>query len=152
MKMIRGMLEPEVQLRRLLRASPERVFAAFAKPELVSAWLRPSPDIGLDVLEMDFRVGGAWRFAYHVPNAPIVVICGEYRVIEPPSKLVYSWIIEPPDEHAGLRSEVTVTLTPAADGTELNISHHRLTLPGSPERHAQGWEGALDLLAKLLNA
>jgi uncharacterized protein YndB with AHSA1/START domain len=146
------MPESKVEVRRLLRASPERVFAAFADADLVSAWLRPSPDIRLDVLEMDFRVGGAWRFAYHVPGGPVVVIGGEYRLIEPPSKLVYSWIIEPPDEHAGLQSEVTVAITPVADGAELHISHARLTLPGSPERHAQGWRDALDLLAKLLNA
>jgi uncharacterized protein YndB with AHSA1/START domain len=144
------MAEAEAEVRRVLRASPERVFAAFSDPMLVSRWLKPSADIRLDIVEMDFRPGGAWRFAYHVPGGPVVFIGGRYRIVEPPSKLVYSWIIEPPDEHAGLQSEVAVTITPAPGGAELHIRHSRLTLPGSVERHAGGWRGALDLLTELL--
>jgi uncharacterized protein YndB with AHSA1/START domain len=144
------MADAHAEIRRVLRAPPERVFAAFADPALVSQWLRPSADIRLEVLEMDFRSGGAWRFAYHVPGGPVVVIGGRYQVVEPPWKLVYSWIIEPPDEHAGLHSEVDVTIAAAAEGAELHIRHSRLTLPGSVERHAEGWRGALDLLSELL--
>jgi uncharacterized protein YndB with AHSA1/START domain len=144
------MADAQTEVRRILRAPPERVFNAFADPALVSQWLRPSPDIRLDVLELDFREGGAWRFAYHVPDGPIVTIGGRYRLIEPPSKLIYSWNIEPPDEHAGLQSEVAITITATPGGCELHIRHARLTLPGSVERHAEGWRGALDLLANLL--
>jgi uncharacterized protein YndB with AHSA1/START domain len=144
------MADAHAEVRRLLRAPPERVFAAFADPMLVSRWLRPSADIRLEVLEMDCRPGGAWRFAYHVPDGPVVVIGGRYQVVEPPSRLVYSWIIEPPDEHAGLMSEVAVTITAAPGGADLHIRHSRLTLPGSVSRHAEGWRGALDLLTELL--
>jgi len=146
------MANANAEVRRVLRAPPEQVFAAFADPAMVSRWLRPAPDIRVDILEMDFRKGGAWRFAYHVPEGPVVVIGGRYRIIEPPWRLVYSWIIEPPDEHAGLQSEVAVTVAAAPGGAELHIRHSRLTLPGSVERHAQGWVGALDLLTVLLTA
>jgi uncharacterized protein YndB with AHSA1/START domain len=146
------MADAEAEVRRFLRAPPDRVFAAFADPAQVRQWLRPSADIRLDVLELDFREGGAWRFAYHVPDGPVVVIGGRYQVIEPPSRLVYSWIIEPPDEHAGLESEVTVTIAAAAGGADLHIRHARLILPGSLQRHAEGWLGALDLLGELLTS
>ncbi|MEZ0472927.1 SRPBCC family protein [Luteimonas salinilitoris] len=56
--------------------------------------------------------------------------------------------LEPPDEHAGLQSEVTVTITPGGDGAELRIRHKNLTLPGAAKRHAEGWQGALDRLPK----
>jgi uncharacterized protein YndB with AHSA1/START domain len=142
--------DDRTELRRILRAPPERVFAAFADPTLVSQWLRPSPDIRLEVLELDFREGGTWRFAYHVPDGPIVTIGGHYQLIAPPSKLIYSWIIEPPDEHAGVQSEVAITIRAVQGGAELHIRHARLTLPGSVERHTEGWRGALDILADLL--
>ena len=56
------------EIRRHLSAEPERVFSAFANAEMVGRWLTPSPEIKLTVLELDFRVGGAYRFAYHVPD------------------------------------------------------------------------------------
>ncbi len=146
------MTETQAEVRRLLRATPERVFAAFADPQIVVQWLRPSRDVRLEVLEMDFREGGAWRFAYHLPNGEVVVIGGRYILVRPPSTLVYSWIIEPPDEHAGLQSEVAIAIADVPGGAELHIRHSRLTLPGSRERHAEGWRGALDLLANLLTS
>lgn len=141
--------ETFAEVRRHLKAPPERVFAAFADPRLVSRWLSPSPEITLTVLAFDFRVGGAYRLAYHVPDAGTVVVGGVYRLIVPPAKIVFSWIIEPPDPHAGIDSEVTVTIRPVADGAELVIRHEKLMRADAVERHAAGWHGALDQLAAL---
>jgi uncharacterized protein YndB with AHSA1/START domain len=140
------------EVRRHLAAAPGEVFAAFAEADKVSRWLSPSPNIRLTVLAFDFREGGSYRFAYHLPHGQTVTIGGVYHAIEPPSKLVFSWIIEPPDEHAGIDSEVTVTLTPDGDGTRLFICHERLDRTGAVERHAEGWRGALDQLTALLAA
>jgi len=142
--------EAVAEVRRHLAASPGRVFAAFADASLVSRWLTPSPDVALRVVQFDFRVGGAYRFAYDVPGRAAMFVNGVYRTIEPPSTIVFSWNIEPPDEHAGVRSEVTITLTPAGAGTDLLIRHARLTPPGACERHEAGWRGALDHLTALL--
>src|SRR5262245_11910374 len=114
------------EIRRRFAAAPEKVFAAFADAQLVSRWMSPSPDIKLTVLKFDFRVGGTYRFAYHVPDGHTVFVGGSYRSIERPRRIVFSWIIEPPDEHAGIESEVTATITPAESGTELVIRHERL--------------------------
>lgn len=75
---------------------------------------------------------------------------GVYRTIEPLSTIVFSWNIEPPDEHAGVRSEVTITLTQQGTGTDLLIRHEQLTQPGAAERHAAGWRGAVDQLIELV--
>jgi uncharacterized protein YndB with AHSA1/START domain len=143
--------EAVATVRRHLAAPVAHVFAAFCDADVVSRWLTPSPEVGLTVLQFEFRVGGAYRFAYHVPGGTTMFVNGVYRAIEPPSLIVFSWNIEPPDEHAGLHSEVTVTLTPAATGTDLLIRHAQLTATGARARHASGWQGAVDLLAALLH-
>jgi uncharacterized protein YndB with AHSA1/START domain len=138
------------EVRHRLAARPEKVFAAFAVPRLIVRWLTPSPEITLTVLHFDFRVGGAYRFAYHLPDGKTVIIGGVYRSIVPPSDIVFSWIIEPPDEHAGIDSEVTVTIKPDGDGTELLIRHDKLMRADAILRHAEGWRGAIDRLTALL--
>lgn len=143
--------EAVAELRQHLSASPARVFAAFADASLVSRWLTPSPDVVVRVVQFDFRVGGAYRFAYDVPGGATMFVNGVYRTIEPPSTIVFSWNIEPPDEHAGVRSEVMVRLTPHGTGTDLLIRHAQLTLPGARERHLAGWRSALAHLVALLD-
>jgi uncharacterized protein YndB with AHSA1/START domain len=144
--------KPVAEVRRRFATAPERVFAAFAEARLVGRWLSPSADVTLTLLQFDFRVGGAYRFAYHVPGGQIMIVGGAYRSIEPPSKIVFSWVIEPPDMHAGIESEVTVMITPDGGGAELLIRHERLARIDAVERHAIGWRGALDRLAALLDA
>ena len=56
------------------------------------------------MLRFDFREGGSYRFAYHVPGTTTVIVAGSYSVIKPPSKIVFSSVIEPPGEHAGIQS------------------------------------------------
>ncbi len=140
------------EVRRRVSARPERVFSAFADAGLVSRWLTPAPEIKLVVLKFDFRVGGTYRFAYHVPGGQVMTVNGSYRSIEPPSRIVFSWNIEPPDEHAGLQSEVIVAITPMGDGSELHIRHERLTPDSAVERHSIGWRGAVDQLVELLSS
>jgi uncharacterized protein YndB with AHSA1/START domain len=139
------------EVRRRMAAPPARVFEAFADPGLVSRWLTPSPDVTLTVLDFEFRVGGKYRFAYLVPDGARMFVNGVYRLIEPPSRIVFSWNIEPPDEHAGIRSEVSVAITPDGSGAVLHVLHERLTKPGAAGRHTAGWLGAIDQLSTLLD-
>jgi uncharacterized protein YndB with AHSA1/START domain len=135
-----------VEVRRLLEASPEKVFAAFADRRLVAQWLRPSPDVNLTVLAFEFKPGGAYRFAYDVSPEQRMVVGGTFHAIQAPARIVFSWLIEPPDEHAGIESEVTVQLVPRGSFTELTIRHAKFGRADADMRHDQGWRGALDLL------
>jgi uncharacterized protein YndB with AHSA1/START domain len=140
-----------VEIRRQLSVSAEKVFAAFADAALVAQWLRPSPEVVLTVLEFDFREGGAYRFAYDVPDGRRMIVGGIYRSIERPTRIVFSWLIEPPDEHAGIDSEVTVSLVSSGNTTELMIRHAKFERTDADARHTEGWHGALDLLDSMLH-
>jgi uncharacterized protein YndB with AHSA1/START domain len=141
--------ENTVSLCRHLEAAPEMVFAAFADPALVSLWLKPAPEIRLEVLIFEFYIGGAYRFAYHVPDGRIMHVNGVFSLVEPPTGLIFSWNIEPPDDHAGVRTEVRVAIAADGAGSALRIQHLNLSQFGATERHAEGWRAALDQLAGL---
>jgi uncharacterized protein YndB with AHSA1/START domain len=139
-----------VQVEHVLAAPPARVFRAFSDAQLLPRWLTPSPEIGMRVDALDFREGGAYRFVYTLPDRSEVAIGGVYRTIRPPERLVFSWIIDPPDEHAGLESEVTVTIAPAGKGSRLTICHLGWPISSAARRHEGGWRGALVQLDTLL--
>jgi uncharacterized protein YndB with AHSA1/START domain len=145
------MMATRVEIRRTLNAPIERVFTAFSDAAFVAQWLRPSADVQLHVLALEFREGGRWRFVYEMPDGKRMTVGGLYRRIEPPSCIVFSWLIEPPDEHAGIESEVTVSLTARDNATELVIRHEGWGRADADARHSIGWQGALDLLAAQLD-
>jgi len=144
--------QSSVEIQRRLDAAPELVFAAFVERHLVRRWLTPGPDVRLEVLSFDANVGGAYRFAYHRPDGQIMHVNGVFRTIEPPARLIFSWNIEPPDEHSGLESEVTVTIMPDGKGSRLLVRHDNLTRAGAVARHAEGWHGAMDQLVSLYSS
>jgi uncharacterized protein YndB with AHSA1/START domain len=145
-----NLLGSRVEVRRLLDARPARVFAAFTDPALVARWLTPSPDIKLTVLDFEFRVGGNYRFAYDVPSGMRMIVGGTYREIDAPRRIAFSWLIEPPDEHAGIESLVSVSITPMPKGTELLIHHEKFDRADANARHEEGWRGALDQLERVV--
>ena len=52
-----------VQLHRVLRSTPERVYRAFLDPEAMAKWLPPNGFTG-KVHQMDARVGGTYRMSF----------------------------------------------------------------------------------------
>ena len=71
------------------------------------------------------------------------VLSGEYREVVEGEKLVFTWTVSNEGE-----SLVTVRLEPHGDGTQLTLTHERLSGDGSGVR--QGWTGALDKLEAFL--
>ena len=84
----------EIRLTRLFDAHPRLVFEAMTKPEHVKEWWgRLGDGYSVPVCEIDLRVGGRWRFVNRHPKGE-AAFHGEYREINPPSRLVFSEIFE----------------------------------------------------------
>jgi uncharacterized protein YndB with AHSA1/START domain len=54
----------QIEVRRDFHAPRELVFDAFTKPELVRRWLLGPPGWSMPVCEIDFRVGGKYRYVW----------------------------------------------------------------------------------------
>jgi uncharacterized protein YndB with AHSA1/START domain len=108
----------EITITRVFDAPARLLFEAYSKPEHIMRWFGP---VGWPVTlcEMDFRVGGKFRFAMTGPsgkqNTPFG---GEYLEIVPNKKIVYDNGFE--TKGAG-RMVVTVTFDEGAGKTTLTI-------------------------------
>jgi uncharacterized protein YndB with AHSA1/START domain len=90
--------EVEIRLTRLFDAPRHLVFEAMTKPEHVKRWWGMLGEgYSVPICEIDLRVGGKWRFVNRHPKGE-VAFSGEYMEITPPSRLVYTEIMEPHSE------------------------------------------------------
>lgn len=129
-------------VRRTIRSTPERIFEAWTQPEQLRAWWGPRP-VTCSEAEVDLSVGGRYRIVNALPDGTSVTIEGEFRQIERPSKLVYTWRIEPGEEE----SLVTVRFDARGNATEVTIVHDQIPSEAIRESHESGWIGCLDGLA-----
>jgi uncharacterized protein YndB with AHSA1/START domain len=127
-------------VRRTLRASQERIFDAWTRPEHLRAWWGPRP-VTCSGAEVDLRVGGGYRIANALPDGKTVIIEGTFQRIERPRLLVYTWRM---GEHEPVPSLVTVRFEPRGERTEVVIVHEQLPNAEVRESHVQGWNGCLD--------
>jgi uncharacterized protein YndB with AHSA1/START domain len=82
--------DTSIQMTRTFDAPRELVFAAHSQAEHLKHWWgRGNP---LDV-EMDFRVGGTWRFVEHADGEQYA-FRGEYREIVEPARIVQTFEFE----------------------------------------------------------
>ncbi len=138
--------EAVLVVRRTIRASPERLFAAWTRPEHLTRWWGPGP-VTCPEAEVDLRVGGRYRLANRMPDGRVDWITGTFEAVDPPHRLVYSWGL---GEGTTSPERVTVRFEARGDQTEVIIRHERIATPESRKMHLQGWEGCLDGLAAYL--
>ena len=75
--------ELEIRVERVFDAPRAHVFSVWTDPQLIPGWWGD----GTVVEEMDVRPGGSYRF-----RTPAGVVEGEFREVEPPARLVQTFM------------------------------------------------------------
>ncbi len=141
----------KIQLSRVIRASRQRTFDAWTRPENMRRWFGPHRTIAK--LEIDPSKDGAYLIeleggpcdgtttAADIPSN--VVIFGRYIKVDPYDLLSFTWAsnLDPSEE-----TLVTITFKDVAEGTEVTLTHERFATELSRSRHEVGWVGAIDKL------
>lgn len=135
-----------LEIRRVIPAPRQRVFDAWTQAKELDRWSAPPPMTAR--AEIDLRVGGRYRITMRAPDGSERRVSGVYRVVEPPTKLVYTWKWE---ESAMPDTTVTVEFHDRGKSTEIVLRHDGLVDPDSRARHEHGWNGCLDNLVSLAN-
>ena len=146
--------DQEIRMTRVFNAPRALVFAAMTRPEHVREWWgRLGEGYSVPVCEIDFRVGGKWRFVNRHPSGE-AAFHGEYLEIAPPGRVVFTEIFEAfPDTVSVVTSELTeengrtrMTATvryPSKDVRDLVIG------TGMAKGAATSYDRLEDLVAKL---
>jgi len=142
------MTNPTVQLHRVLRARPDKVYRAFLEAGAMAKWLPPY-GFTCQVHHLDARVGGTFRMSFHnFSTGNGHSFGGEYLELIPNELIRYTDKFEDPDLPGVL--EVTVSLKPVLCGTELSISQSGIPDPIPLEMCYLGWQESLLQLATLV--
>ena len=121
--MVAPSVVPRLVLKRVYPVPAATLFDFWTNPEHMKNWFGPTPDYTNPFIEVDLRVGGRYRVAFESGAGKRDVVGGEFLVVEPPRKLVYTWIWEVPNENAGLPTQVTVEFRATDGGTEFVLTH-----------------------------
>jgi uncharacterized protein YndB with AHSA1/START domain len=85
--------ELEILLTREFEAPVELVFDVLTKPEHVLKWFAPFED-KMTVCSIDLRVGGSYHMPFVTENGIECSFRGTYLVVEPPTRIVETWLFE----------------------------------------------------------
>ena len=146
-----------IYITRTIRASRQRVFDAWTKPEMMLKWRGPE---GFEVLEAqsDPRPGGEHRVVVRgtpkpqsPDDKPVEVTgasWGKYLDVDPYSLVRFTWLA---DWAPGEESVVTIRLSDADDGgTLMDFTHDKFLTTRSAQGHNMGWNSAFNKLQKFV--
>jgi uncharacterized protein YndB with AHSA1/START domain len=116
-----------------IEAEPHEIFPYLTDADLIVRWMG-------DWAELDATPGG--KFVLDVNGIPIR---GEFLIVEPPRRVVFSWGAAGSDVLAPGSTTVEIVLRPDGKGTMLELFHRDLP-PEELDQHGVGWGHFLDRL------
>ena len=140
-----------LEIKRFIRASRDRVYAAWTDPAQLKKWFGPENVQTRDLIA-DVRVGGRFRWDLTDQEGKEITISGEYREVELGKKIVFTWRLEEDEDWKNHGSTVTVEFSDREGGTEIRLTHEKLPNEASRDDHTQGWNSALDKVEKFLSS
>lgn len=136
----------ELRLARMYDASPEDLFDAWTTPETLVTFLGPR-EVTVSDLRMDVRPGGKYRLVMNLPDGEKMPTFGEYREVDRPRRLSFTWTWEEDRPEDQTLTLLTLEFVPHGKQTELILTHRGFKSEESRENHRGGWTSILEKLA-----
>lgn len=138
---------PALVLRRTYKASPDTLFSAWTTPESARHFMGPE-DVTIPEIEMDVRVGGAYRITMLLGDGERMVVRGVYREVRRPDRLSMTWQWEEDDPSQAHETLLSLDFHDRGGETEVVLTHENFASVESRGRHEHGWTSILDNLQR----
>jgi uncharacterized protein YndB with AHSA1/START domain len=141
--------ELTLEMKRVLPAAPAVVFAAFSDPDKLSTWWGPK---GLTVpsLEFDPRVGASYRLEMQPPGGDPFYLTGEFREVDPPVRLAFTFVYEDPDPN-DVDTLVELSFRDLGESTEVVFTQGPFETAARRALHLDGWTDSFDKLERFIS-
>ena len=84
----------EIVMTRVFNAPADLVFDALTKPDLVKRWLLGPPGWSMPICDIDFKVGGKYRYVWRNEDGREMGMGGTYREIVRPERIVHTELFD----------------------------------------------------------
>jgi uncharacterized protein YndB with AHSA1/START domain len=135
-------------MKRVLPAAPSVVFGAFSDPEELAKWWGPE-GFTAPSLEFDPRVGGSYRIEMQPPEGNPFYLIGEFREVDPPARLAFTFMWEDPDPD-DVETLVELSFRDLGDSTEVVFTQGPFKTEARRELHRGGWTDSFDKLEQFI--
>ena len=139
-----------LEAKRVLDAPRSAVFRACTESGELAKWWGPKGFTSPSV-EVDLRAGGRYRIAMQPPEGDLFHLSGEFREVDPPNRLVYTFNWEEPDPD-DRETVVTLSFADLGESTELVVIQKGFATEGRLHLHEGGWSDSLDRLQELMSS
>jgi uncharacterized protein YndB with AHSA1/START domain len=119
-----------------IKAPAERIFEALTNPDELVRWWGAEGRFQTTHAESDLRPGGRWRMRGAGMGGKPFTVAGEYRTIERPRLLVFTWL--PDWQENATETLVRWDLEEKGGVTTVRLTHSGLTSESSRTSH-RGW-------------
>jgi uncharacterized protein YndB with AHSA1/START domain len=140
---------PELTLaiERVLAAPVAVVFAAFTEASELAKWWGP---VGFSIPRLEFEpcVGASYRIEMQPPAGEVFHLHGEFRAFNPPGRLAYTFIWEPPDPD-DVETLVDLSFRDLDGSTAVSLKQGTFKTEARRVLHRDGWADSFDKLEAL---
>jgi uncharacterized protein YndB with AHSA1/START domain len=138
-----------LEMNRVLPAAPSVVFSAFGDPNELAKWWGPE-GFTTPSMEFDPRVGGTYRIEMQPPEGDSFYLTGEFREVDPPARLAYTFAWEDPDPD-DVETLVGLSFRDLGGSTEVAFTQGLFNTEARRGLHRDGWTDGFDKLEHLLS-
>ena len=137
-----------LRIERTFGAPIERVFDAWVSEEVLRRWLHGMPGWETPTAEVELRVGGRIHIVMRDPTTGTEAgAAGEYRAVEPPRRLVFTWVWDDQPDQPQL---IELELSEREGRTTVLMTNSAIPGDGRLESQERGWHVCYDNLERLL--
>jgi uncharacterized protein YndB with AHSA1/START domain len=137
-----------LRLKRIVPAPRAAVYKVLSDPGELAKWWGPRGFTAPRV-EFDPRVGGSYRIAMEPPDGHLFYLSGEFREVDPPTRLAYTFRWDPPDPD-DRQTVVTLSLQDRGERTEVLLTQGEFATDERLELHEGGWIDSFERLQQVL--